>query len=307
MKYNEAMKKKPLKTLFPWILSAVMTCAFLVLIIGASDSVKRGSGFLFIPSNTPTSTWTPTFTRTPTLTPTATATGVPTATLTPLPTFDKTAFLADFFAEVTQTAVMVEFLRTPSVTPTVPDSELRTGMASVNQTDGATLRFIGLATSREDGARGFWIDRNEVSVNAYERCVAAGGCDSYANDASSDLERMPAVNLSRVQAAAYCEWVGMTLPSLQDQRDAAMSGVMTDAEPNIDNRLGQPRPLTEENSDLIGNVWEWTSDDLPDGRAVIAGGSWKTSRHDIEASRDAALNPSESASDVGFRCVRYVY
>ena len=307
MKYNGAMNRKPLKILFPWILSAVMAGTFIVLIIGASDSVKRGAGFLFIPSNTPTSTWTPTLTRTPTLTPTVTATGVPTATATPLPTFDKTAFAADFFAEVTQTAVMDEFLRTPSATPTVPDSELKTGMESVNPTDGAALLFIALSASREDGARGFWIERNEVSVNAYERCVAAGGCDLSVNEASSELGRMPAVNLSRAQAAAYCKWAGMTLPSSQDQQDAALSGVMTDAEPNVDNRLGQPRPVSAENSDLIGNVWEWTSDDLPDGRSIIVGGSWKTSRHDIEASRDAALNPSESASDVGFRCVRYVY
>lgn len=301
------MNKKPTRTLFPWILSSVMAFVVIVLAIGASDSVKRGSGFLFIPSNTPTNTWTPTFTQTLTLTPTLTATIVPSATATPLPTFDGTAFAADFFAEVTQTAAMDEFLRTPSATPTVPDSELQTGMKSVNPADGSTLLFIGSVTSREDGARGFWIDWNEVSVNAYERCVAAEGCDSSVNAVSSVSVKMPAVNLSREQASAYCEWAGMTLPSSQDYRDAAASGVMTDAEPNINNRLGQPRLLTDDNSDLIGNVWEWTTDDLPDGRTVIAGGSWKTSRHDIEASRDAALNPRKSASDVGFRCVRYVY
>ena len=290
MKYNEAMKKNTSKSRLPWILTAVLAVTVLVLVIGASDSVKRGSGFLFIPSNTPTNTFTPTFTPTATLTPTATATAVPTDTVTPLPTFDKTAFAAEFFAEVTQTAVMDEFLQTPSATPTVPDAELQTGMRTVNPADGADLIFIRLTEPREDGTFGFWIDWNEISANA------------YAGD-SSDL---PAVNLSRGEASAYCERAGMTLMSLADHQDAAASGVMTDAEPNIDNRFGELRSCTPENSDLFGNAWEWTSDDLPDGRAVIAGGSWTTSIHDIEADRTAAMDPRETASDVGFRCVRYV-
>ena len=290
MKYNEAMKKNTTKSLTPWMVTAVLAVTVLVLVIGASDSVKRGSGFLFIPSNTPTNTSTPTFTPTATLTPTATATAVPTDTATPVPTFDETTFAAEFFAEVTQTAVMNEFLQTPSATPIVPDAELRTGMRTVNPADGADLIFIRLTEPREDGTFGFWIDWNEISANA------------YAGD-SSDL---PAVNLTREEASAYCERAGMTLMSLADHVDAAASGVMTDAEPNIDNRFGALRPLSIENCDLLGNAWEWTSDDLSDGRAVIAGGSWTTSAHDIEADRTAAMDSNDSASDVGFRCVRYV-
>ncbi len=290
MKYNEAMKKKSTKSLLPWILIAALAVTVLVLVIGASDSVKRGSGFLFIPSNTPTNTATPTFTPTATLTPTATATAVPTDTVTPVPTFDETAFAAEFFAEVTQTAVMDEFLQTPSATPTVPDAELQTGMRTVNPADGADLIFIRLSEPREDGTFGFWIDWNEVSANAY----------------ASDSSDLPAVNLTREEAAAYCERAGMALMSLADHLDAAASGVMTDAEPNIDNRFGELRPLTSENCDLLGNAWEWTSDDLSDGRAVIAGGSWTTSAHDIEADRTAAMDSNDSATDVGFRCVRYV-
>ena len=290
MKYNEAMKKNTTKSLTPWMVTAVLAVTVLVLVIGASDSVKRGSGFLFIPSNTPTNTSTPTFTPTATLTPTATATAVPTDTATPVPTFDETTFAAEFFAEVTQTAVMNEFLQTPSATPIVPDAELRTGMRTVNPADGADLIFIRLTEPREDGTFGFWIDWNEISANA------------YAGD-SSDL---PAVNLTREEASAYCERAGMTLMSLADHLDAAASGVMTDAEPNIDNRFGALRPLSIENCDLLGNAWEWTSDDLSDGRAVIAGGSWNTSAHDIEADRTAAMDSNDSASDVGFRCVRYV-
>ncbi len=293
MKYNEAMKKNTTKSPLPWILTAVMTAAVIVLAIGASDSVKRGSGFLFIPSNTPTDTATPTFTPTATLTPTATATAVPTDTVTPLPTFDGTAFAAEFFAEVTQTAAMEELLRTPSATPIVPDEALQTGMRTVNPADGADLIFIRLSETRADGTKGFWIDWNEISANAY---ASFAGVDD-----SSDL---PAVNMTREQASAYCGRAGMTLMSLADWQDAAASGVMTDADPNIDNRFSALRPGTSENCDLIGNAWEWTVDDLSDGRAVIAGGSWMTSAHDTD--RTAAMDPRDSASDVGFRCVRYI-
>ncbi len=55
--------------------------------------------------------------------------------------------------------------------------------------------------------------------------------------------------------------------------------------------------------DVHGNVWEWTSDRLPDGRALARGGSWwKRPRYATFAAR-VPYAPWQRVYDVGFRVV----
>jgi len=62
--------------------------------------------------------------------------------------------------------------------------------------------------------------------------------------------------------------------------------------------------------DLVGNVWEWTTSG-PDAQitadpnfVIIKGGSWLDGPGELRISNRRAVDPAESASDLGFRLVR---
>lgn len=323
-------------------LSTLITIILILLIIllfifagGAIDAVRRGGGFLFIPSFTPSATNTSTPTETPTATivptntptftatatftatltatpvPSATATAVPTATLTPFPTFDVTALAEEIYTELTKTSEVLLLLRTPSVTPTIPPADLVTGLEMVNPNDGKTLTYI--RKNGEDDRYGFWIDHNEVSNREYTACMQNGYCtvpgsrllenrpyfsDGYYAD-------HPVVNVTRTQAEAYCAWAGMQLMSLQDWYDAV--GILSSEPENIDWAESGPRRNSPEYSGIVGNVWEWVFTDNEDGSGIISGGSWKTASQDAKALRLGTMNIEQFADDVGFRCVLYMY
>jgi len=63
-------------------------------------------------------------------------------------------------------------------------------------------------------------------------------------------------------------------------------------------------------TDMVGNVWQWTTS-APDGQItadpsyrIIKGGSWLDGPGELRISNRRAVNPDESASDLGFRLVR---
>jgi len=55
--------------------------------------------------------------------------------------------------------------------------------------------------------------------------------------------------------------------------------------------------------DVHGNVWEWTSDTLPDGQACARGGSWWTRPKRATFAARVAYPPWQRVFDVGFRVV----
>lgn len=326
------MKNKPSAVV---LITGIILFLLLVLFAGgAVDSVRRGSGFLFVPSFTPsaTSTSTPTETatatavptNTPTFTPTATftatftattipsatPTGVPTATVTPYPTFDVTALAGEIYSKITETAEAYFLLQTPSVTPTLPAAELITGLEMVNGIDGKRLSYI--QNSRKTHVYGFWIDYSEVSNREYAACMQTGYCSvpgsrllenrPYFSDGF--YADHPVVNVTRSQAEAYCSWAGMQLTSLQDWYDSV--NVLPSVSENIDRIESGPRRNDAENSNLIGNVWEWVASEIENESGIMVGGSWKTASQDVKILRSGRMNTERFADDVGFRCVLYV-
>ena len=314
----------------------ILLILLLLLAGGAMDSIHRGSGFLFIPSFTPSATNTPTATDTPTATetltatmtatetatatytatatftltpsPSATFTPTPTDTITPLPTFDETAWIESIYAEVTEAVENFILLQTPSATAPVPNEELYTGLRMISPYKNIELYFV--KTENEQNRHGFWITWNEITNRAYAECVIAGYCSGpqsgeaageayYSDELHQDF---PVVNVTRGQAAAYCSWTGMQLMSADDWKNAA--AVFTDDELNI--ASDGPRAVDPQHSNLLGNVWEWTTDENDNGFSIIAGGSWKTAVQDIRAGRFGQMAPNRYAEDIGFRCVLYV-
>lgn len=62
----------------------------------------------------------------------------------------------------------------------------------------------------------FWIDRTEVTVAAYRRCVAAGVCVAQTHAGAQKWwanEQHPVVLVSWAEAQKYCRWVDGKLPT----------------------------------------------------------------------------------------------
>ena len=131
----------------------------------------------------------------------------------------------------------------------------------------------------------FFIDQDEVTVAAYERCVAAGQCPAPRVRVGNADE--PVVWVSWQAAAAYCRFAGKRLPTEAEWEKAAR-GVDARRFPwgnNIDfprgnfgnyrgegqcpNNPGRLMPVGRFPGgaspygvrDLAGNVWEWVADD----------------------------------------------
>jgi formylglycine-generating enzyme required for sulfatase activity len=136
------------------------------------------------------------------------------------------------------------------------------------------------------------IDRQEVTVRDYRRCVQAGRCAapaasySYCNWVSDDAEDHPINCVTWDQADAYCGWAGKRLPASLEWEKAARG---TDARPypwgkrtpscfravgGIGGKYGcgseATAPVCSKSAgntpsglcDMAGNVWEWVADDL---------------------------------------------
>lgn len=307
------------------IIVFLLILLIIILSLGGVDAARRGAGFLFVPSHTPTETMTPTSTDTPTpvptdtMTPSPTLTDIPTSTMTftvtstatetptVIPTIDETALVLRIYAEITASAEAFALMLTPTITPIVPDAKLYTGLRMVNPTDGKEMYYI--KNEHTENYYGFWMDWNEITNADYKQCVEAGYCSVPQSDLINGIayysdvkfQNYPVTNVSRGQAAAYCSWAGMILPALKDWNAANDS--LSSNTINVDNENNGPWGNDPAHSDFIGNVWEWLEEDDIRGNGLIAGCSWKTALQDVHEHRLGRMKPDQYSEDVGFRCI----
>jgi dipeptidyl-peptidase-4 len=160
-------------------------------------------------------------------------------------------------------------------------------------------------------AKGFWIGRTEVTQKAWKQVMGTNP-SRYRDPA------FPVDQVSWFDASAYCEHIGMRLPTAQEWEYAARAG-------NTDGRYGDVGAVAwfDGNSgdsthavahklpngfglyDMLGNVWEWVQDDYTaSGHAMktLRGGSFFNLAGDLRASSFLWAAQDTAHRDMGVRC-----
>ena len=140
---------------------------------------------------------------------------------------------------------------------------------------------------------GLWIDQTEVTNAQYRRCVDAHACApaKYWNEPDVSGDRQPVVGVSWHDAAGYCQWAGVRLPTEAEWEYAArgperrvfpwgnsFDGTRVNycdarcekewADTQVVDGYARTSPVGSFPGgaswtgalDLAGNVWEWVSD-----------------------------------------------
>ncbi|MFQ5455999.1 MAG: formylglycine-generating enzyme family protein [Nitrospirota bacterium] len=196
----------------------------------------------------------------------------------------------------------------------------------------------------------FYIDKHEVSNKEYKEFIDVTGwrLPSYWKDNRypEGKDNHPVVYVNFFDASEYCKWEKKRLPSEAEWEKAAR-GIDNRRFPwgdefdinkvNVGGLKGGTMPVDSYESgkspfgiyNMIGNVWEWTSDwynAYPDNRyksknfgkrfKVVKGTSWsgighypdeifdKIIAHNSRITFRLFLDPKMGLNDIGFRCVR---
>jgi formylglycine-generating enzyme len=186
----------------------------------------------------------------------------------------------------------------------------------------------------------FYLQRTEVTVAEYDRCVSVGACSraGYASRPRFARPELPASFVTFDQARAYCRFRGLRLPTEAEYERAARGalrrrypwGQLYNSRVANHGRLGLdptderdgfvelapvgsfPSGRTPEGIlDLAGNVAEWVEGTFRDdtgtplsGVRVVRGGSYSDAAPWLRGAARLPARTELSAPFVGFRCAR---
>jgi formylglycine-generating enzyme required for sulfatase activity len=157
---------------------------------------------------------------------------------------------------------------------------------------------------------GFWLGQTEVTQPAWDKVM------KRQPPGNSSVNPFP-VRVDWNQAQEYCAAIGGRLPSEKEWEYAergktmgARYGPLVAVAWYLDNsdRTSQRVSLRVPNDyglfDMLGNLWEWTSDSYDKSTKVIRGGSFRDEWKFVRASVREGLRPDgQEDRSVGFRCV----
>ncbi len=169
-----------------------------------------------------------------------------------------------------------------------------------------------------------------VTVEQYKSCAEDGACElpealyrlAYPEE-ENVADKLPMVYVSADQAADYCEWAGMRLPTADEWKAAAKpadDAALTESSVNVvgtnrrayihsEDQQALTVPVTAFRSpssaygmvQMLGNVWEWA---LPedDGANMALGGAWNSYLSAVGPDTEMETFPGYAADNIGFRC-----
>jgi len=187
----------------------------------------------------------------------------------------------------------------------------------------------------------FFIDRTLVTNGQYRAFLRATDVpqDQWPDflDGDQGGQDQPVVGVSLADAQKYAQWVSgqlgvaKRLPTEDEYEIAARAGQSTifpwGDQPPTDGvranysgnkKFASTSPVGSFPNganplglvDMVGNVWEWTTSapvagmTADPGSVIIKGGSWLDGPNELRISNHRAVDPTETASDRGFRLVR---
>lgn len=226
----------------------------------------------------------------------------------------------------------------------VPGGEYRRGRSHALPDDG--LKWFPALLKDDRPVRtirvdAFYVDAREVTNAEYASFVKATGHRTpvhwRAGRLAPEQEKLPAVNVSWDDAAAYAKWAGKRLPTEAEweracrglaegqkypwgEREPAESDARFDV---LDGpcEVGKFAPNYLGLYDMAGNAWEWCSDwydrdyygrapeENPQGPAsglyrVLRGGSWADIAKYLTCANRSWARPAERSPNIGFRCAK---
>jgi len=171
--------------------------------------------------------------------------------------------------------------------------------------------------------KGFWMGQTPVTQGAWKRVMGSEPSGFKGDD-------LPVESITWDEAKAYCEAMGMRLPTEAEWEYAARGGVESARYGALDeiawydkNSGNKTHPVREKKAnayglhDMLGNVWEWVSDydgaysadavSDPKGPAsgtkrVVRGGSWNYDPGNVRVSDRVRVGPSYRNDGIGVRC-----
>ena len=210
--------------------------------------------------------------------------------------------------------------------PTVAAISIRT---HVNPADGLTYVFVppgkfvmGCSpgdTECDDDEKpphaeqitgGFWLSQTEVTQAAWKKMMKGEDPSNFKGD------QLPVETVDWNQSSAYCKAVGGRLPTAKEWEYAARGGTtgarygeLNAVSWNTTNSGSTTHPVGQKLAnayglyDMLGNVWEWTSDDYTSKMKELRGGSWFNSSVSVRVSFRTRYVPAIQLDNYGLRCV----